>query len=110
MHSYKDILEIVENNLTKGGQVIENMTELDDAKKAEKLFTDGLSKLKALKLPRAERRDLQLLERAFEESIKMTQAIQKVQVKKAQQYANNTVKFANKYNSAVRRRVVYKYG
>lgn len=75
MNSLRDVRKIVVDYCVRGGQVIENATDVSAADNAIGLFNEGIKQLDALNLPRRQRRDLKLLRQSFETFIKAAEAL-----------------------------------
>ena len=110
MNDLADVKRIVEQYLVKGGQILENATELSEAKQAEQIWTDGLAKLKSLKLAPEDRYNLRLLRNAFETSIKAARALQKGQYHKAEMLTGEASDFGQRYSAYVIARAVARNG
>nr|WP_144922339.1 hypothetical protein [Paenibacillus bovis] len=108
MNDLADVKRIVEQYLVKGGQILENATELSAPKQVEQLWTEGLSKLDSLKLSADDRRNFRLLRQAFKSAIRAAQALQKGQFRKAESLTEEYIDYSQRYNAAFISRAVSK--
>lgn len=104
MHTLKDIERINRDYYIQAGLILQEGGRNNDitaAKRAEECFTEGLSKLKALKLSAYDRQNIRLLRKAFEYGFKLTKELQKGRYKKAERLAKESAQFAQRYNEFI---------
>lgn len=100
MNTLLDVQKIVNNHLATGGIILSEGAKNKDfsaAKRAEECFSEGLAKLKALKLSREDRHNIRLLRNAFESSIASTKALQRNQIDKSMRFNMQASDYAKRY-------------
>lgn len=104
----QEIQKIVTEHLVRGGNILEyggKNRDIGASKRAEDCFSEGLTKLKRLKLSPENRRNIRLLRNAFEYAIKSTKALRKGRNEKARAYMDQSSEYGYKYRDAVIARV-----
>lgn len=101
MDTMEDIQKIISNYLVRGG----NYTQENSPEQAEKCFTEGLAKLKALKLSREDRHNFRLLRNAFECSIDSAKTRQKGRIDKSIKLSDKAIDYASRYRASILARV-----
>lgn len=107
MNTLLDVQKIVTNHLAKGGIILSDGAKNKDfsaAKRAEECFSEGLAKLKALKLSREDRYGMRLLRNAFEASIASTKALQCNQIDKSMRLNMQASDYAKRYLASLLKR------
>ena len=104
MNTLEDIQKINNDYYIRAGLILQEGGHNGDentAKRAEICFTEGLEKLKALKLSAYDRHNIRLLRNAFELGVKFTKALQRGRNQKAERLANESAQYAHRYNSFI---------
>lgn len=100
----QELEKLAQDHIVRGGQILEYACENRDAqaiKRAEDCLTEGLTKLKKMKLSPQNRQNIRLLRNAIEFAIKSTKALQKGQYGKAGELMQKASDYGNKYAAAV---------
>lgn len=107
LHTLKDIEKINNDYIVRAGLVLQAGGFSNDesaAKRAEEIFSEGLKKLKALKLSAQDRKDIGMLYNAIEFSIKATRELQRGKGKKAEHLMTKATQYAHRYIKAINQR------
>jgi len=104
LHTLEDIEKINKEHYIRAGLVLTEGGHNSDpstAKRAEECFSEGLTKLKSLKLSAYDRQNIRLLRNAYELGVKFTRELQRGRFKKAEQLAEKSAQYAHRYNAII---------
>src|SRR5699024_23170 len=99
VNDLQDVQKIIDDYVVKGGQALTDAAEEGAAKQAEDIFTEGLAKLKALKLSPEDRYNFSLLRKTFECFIACAKSHQKKNHRKAIIQAQEGTMYAQRYTT-----------
>lgn len=104
MNDLQDVQEIVQQYYVKGGNVLNSGADNKDTTapvKANKLFKEGLSRLRKLKLSNYDRQNIGLLRKGFEHAIKSTDEFKRGKIEKAGRLSLQSSDYVTQYANII---------